>query len=97
MIETVLLIVGGLVIAYLAFLTYYQRKINRKYHKLFNTIVESITMQQGINSKQADINELLGKNLEIVGVHTKLIPPSVTMQAEAFLRWHNERKEEDNG
>lgn len=92
MIEAVLLVVAGLVIAYLAVLTWFQRKVNRKYHKLFNTIVESIRIQQGINDKQAEINEMLGKNLEILGVHTKLIPPSVTMQAEAFLRWHNERK-----
>jgi hypothetical protein len=96
MIELVLFLLAGLTICYLAGLTYYQRKINRKYHKLFNTIVESITMQQGINDKQANINELLGKNLEILGVHTKLIAPSVTMQAEAFLRWHNDKKE-DNG
>jgi len=96
MIDAVLLIFAGLVILYLGLLTWFQRRVNRKYHKLFNTIVKSITLQQGINDKQAEINEMLGKNLEILGVHTKLIPPSVTMQAEAFLRWHNEKKE-DNG
>jgi len=74
-----------------------QKVVNKKSERLFNTIVESITIQQGINDKQANVNELLGKNLEILGVHTKLIKPSVTMEAEAFLRWHNERKEEKDG
>lgn len=96
MIEIVLLVLAGLTICYLVGFSYYQRKINQKYHKLFDTIVNSITIQQGVNSKQSEINELLGNNLEIVGVFTKLIPPSVTMQAEAFLRWHNDKKE-DNG
>ena len=74
-----------------------QKLVNKKSERLFNTIVESITIQQGINDKQSGINELLSKNMEIVGVHTKLIKPSVTMEAEAFLRWHNERKEEKDG
>ena len=74
-----------------------QKVVNKKSERLFNTIVESITIQQGINDKQANVNELLGKNLEILGVHTKLIKPSVTMEAEAFLRWHNEKKEDNDG
>jgi hypothetical protein len=96
MIEIVLFLLAGLTICFIAGFAYYQRQINQKYHKLFNSIVQGITIQQGVNDKQSEINELMGKNLEILGVHTKLIPPSVTMQAEAFLRWHNDKKE-DNG
>lgn len=95
MIEIILSVVVLALSGALAFLFFAQRKINKKYHKLFDTIVHSITIQQDVNSKQLDINDLLGKNLEILGVHTKLIPPSVTMQAEAFLRWHNERKNDE--
>lgn len=75
-----------------------QRAKNKNFLKLFDIIVGSLQAQRGINEKQNDINETLGTNLEILGVHTKLIPPSIAMQAEAFLAWHNKRKEEkDNG
>lgn len=75
-----------------------QRRINKSYNKLLNSIVQTIAAQKEINDKQLDINDNLGQNVEILGVHTKLIPPSVAMQAEAFLAWHNKRREEkDDG
>tara|TARA_R110000822_G_scaffold272480_2_gene395029 strand:- start:454 stop:753 length:300 start_codon:yes stop_codon:yes gene_type:complete len=97
MIEWVLLGLSTLIIAFLVFLTHLQRQVNKKSHRLFDSIVKSITIQQGINDKQSEVNEMLGKNQEILGVHTRLIPPSVTMEAEAFLRWHNEKKEDKDG
>ena len=97
MIEWTLIGLSALIIGCLIWVIHTQRQVNKKSHRLFNTIVESITIQQGINDKQGEINEMLGKNQEILGVHTKLIPPSVTMQAEAFLRWHNEKKEDKDG
>ena len=75
-----------------------QRTKNKNFLRLFDIIVGSFNAQRGINEKQHDINETMARNLEILGVHTKLIPPSIAMQAEAFLAWHNKRKgEKDNG
>lgn len=88
-----LLVTAALLIAVAA-----QRRINKSYNKLLNSIVQTISAQKEINDKQLDINDNLGQNVEILGVHTKLIPPSVAMQAEAFLAWHNKRREEkDDG
>lgn len=53
--------------------------------------------QQKLNMRQQEINTMLEANIEILGVHTKLIKPSVAMEAQAFLQWHNRRKEEKNG
>jgi predicted negative regulator of RcsB-dependent stress response len=95
--DWVLLVSFLLIIGLLAWIVYAQRQINKKSHQLFNTIVESITIQQGINDKQSDVNDLISKNQEILGVHTRLIPPTVGMEAEAFLRWHNGKKDEKDG
>jgi hypothetical protein len=71
-----------------------QRAKNFALVKLCSTIIKAISAQRDLNEKQNEINNSLGQNLEILGVHTKLIPPSIAMQAEAFLAWHNKRKEE---
>jgi hypothetical protein len=71
-----------------------QRAKNFALVKLSSTIIKAISAQRDLNEKQNEINNSLGQNLEILGVHTKLIPPSIAMQAEAFLAWHNKRKEE---
>lgn len=71
------------------------RHNDKQYERLFNTIVKGMQAQREINEQQMDINSSLGQNLEILGVHTKLIPPSIAMQAEAFLAWNNKRKEEN--
>lgn len=67
----------------------------KQYERLFNLLHKAMEAQREINDEQMDINNLLGQNLEILGVHTKLIPPSIAMQAEAFLAWNNKRKEEN--
>jgi len=71
-----------------------QRAKNFALVKLSSTIIKAISAQRDVNEKQHEINNSLGQNLEILGVHTKLIPPSIAMEAEAFLAWHNKRKEE---
>ena len=71
-----------------------QRAKNFALVKLSSTIIQAISAQRDVNEKQHEINNSLGQNLEILGVHTKLIPPSIAMEAEAFLAWHNKRKEE---
>jgi hypothetical protein len=71
-----------------------QRAKNFALVKLSSTIIQAISAQRDVNEKQHEINNSLGQNLEILGVHTKLIPPSIAMEAEAFLAWHNKRKNE---
>jgi hypothetical protein len=66
--------------------------------RLCENLVQALQAQRHINDQQSNINESLSENLEILGVHTKLIPPSIAMQAEAFLAWYNKRKgEKGNG
>ena len=84
-------------IAFVAFWLLVRSRLNALLH-LCETLVKALKAQRHINETQTEINESLGQNLEILGVHTKLIPPSIAMQAEAFLAWYNKRKEErDNG
>lgn len=60
-------------------------------------LVDALSEQQTINVAQQQMNELINTNLEILGVHTKLIKPSIGFEATQFLAWHNKKKEEDNG
>ena len=60
-------------------------------------LVDALSEQQNINTAQQQMNELINTNLEILGVHTKLIKPSIGFEATQFLAWHNKKKEEDNG
>ena len=58
---------------------------------------ELMGKQSGLNMNQARLNSEIANNLEILGVHTQLIEPSIGFEATAFLAWHNNTKEEDNG
>lgn len=51
--------------------------------------------QQKVNLGQQGINDLIGQNLEILGVHTRLIEPTIAYEASAFLAWWNKKKEEN--
>lgn len=54
--------------------------------------------QNKINKSQKQLNEAIANNLEILGVHTKLIEPDIAYEASAFLAWVNhKRKRENNG
>lgn len=92
-----LIVWSVLLTGYSAFMTAYFFKKDKDYRAIFSAIVQTTTAQKNINDSQYSINNTLATNLEILGVHTKLIPPSVSMQAESFLRWHNERKENNDG
>ena len=84
-------------ILFIGFFVLVRGRLNALLH-LCETLVKALQAQRHINEQQTEINENIGQNLEILGVHTKLIPPSIAMQAEAFLAWYNKRKEErDNG
>lgn len=98
MIEMLLIIwLGVSNIAFLAFFFMVRSRFAALLH-LSEVLVKALKAQRHINEAQTEINENIGQNLEMLGVHTKLIPPTIAMQAEAFLAWYNKRKEErDNG
>lgn len=50
--------------------------------------------QTKVNIGQQAVNDLIGQNLEILGVHTRLIEPTIAYEASAFLSWYNKKKEE---
>lgn len=61
-------------------------------------ILETVQMQSEINISQQQMNEIINTNLEILGVHTNLIKPSIGYEATQFLAWYNNRKREgENG
>lgn len=61
-------------------------------------LADVATEQQKVNDMVQQGMQHVDSNLEILGVHTKLIPPTVSYEASAFLAWYNKKKEEkDNG
>jgi len=64
--------------------------------KATHNILESMQMQSDINLSQQQMNEIVNTNLEILGVHTNLIKPSIGYEASQFLAWYNNRKKEGN-
>jgi hypothetical protein len=49
--------------------------------------------QTKVNLAQQAVNDLIGQNLEILGVHTHLIEPTIAYEASSFLAWYNKKKE----
>jgi hypothetical protein len=49
--------------------------------------------QTKVNLGQQAVNDLIGQNLEILGVHTRLIEPTIAYEASSFLAWYNKKKE----
>lgn len=62
--------------------------------KTIEVIVNTIGEHQKLFHSQNEMNEMIAKHLEVLGVHTKLIKPSVSYEAEAYLAWINKKKEE---
>jgi hypothetical protein len=65
--------------------------------KALGNVIEAAQLQGDVNDSQQAMNEIINTNLEILGVHTKLIKPSIGYEATQFLAWYNTRKEENNG
>lgn len=65
--------------------------------KALSNVIEASQMQNEINQSQQQLNEIINTNLEILGIHTNLIKPSIGYEATQFLAWYNKRKEGNNG
>lgn len=61
---------------------------------ILTNLTSVIEEQQKINNAQRSLNEAISTNLEILGVHTKLIEPDIAYEASAFLAWFNNKKKE---
>jgi len=76
-------------------------KVRKSVLMIVNLVANFIKLsdeQSKINKSQKQLNEAIATNLEILGVHTKLIEPDIAYEASAFLAWvNNKRKREDNG
>ena len=78
--------------------------LHREFHKLRTGALDLLTLlgnmakvfdeQHKINKSQQQYNEAVSTNLEILGIHTKLIEPDIAYEASAFLAWYNKRKKE---
>lgn len=62
--------------------------------QILTNITKLIEEQSKINHAQATLNDAVSTNLEILGVHTKLIEPDIAYEASAFLAWFNNKKKE---
>ena len=97
MIETLLSLALVVVSVYVMWL-------HREFHKLRTGALDLLTLlgnmakvfdeQHKINQSQQQYNEAVSTNLEILGIHTKLIEPDIAYEASAFLAWYNKRKKE---
>lgn len=96
MIEIALGVTSLLLAAWIIHLT---RKINNLMKGFASLIVAMQNLarvaeeQQKVNVSQQGLNDLIGQNLEILGVHTRLIEPTIAYEASAFLSWYNKKKE----
>jgi hypothetical protein len=88
----------------LVVLVVYVMWLHREFHKLRSGALDLLTLlgnmakvfdeQHKINQSQQQYNEAVSTNLEILGIHTKLIEPDIAYEASAFLAWYNKRKKE---
>jgi uncharacterized protein with HEPN domain len=91
----------GILVAYNIWQHIRLAKIRKSVLMVVNLVANFLKLtdeQHKINKSQKQLNEAIANNLEILGVHTKLIEPDIAYEASAFLAWINhKRKREDNG
>lgn len=90
---------GVVVVALAAWVIHLSNKINNLMKGFASLIVAMQNLakvaeeQQKVNISQQGLNDLIGQNLEILGVHTRLIEPTIAYEASSFLAWYNKKKE----
>jgi hypothetical protein len=62
-----------------------------------NNVLLALSELSGALEAQNGLNQEVNRNLEILGVHTKLLRPSIGFEAESFLANYNRKKGKDNG
>jgi hypothetical protein len=65
--------------------------------KGLNNVLLALSELSGALEAQNGLNQEVNRNLEILGVHTKLLKPSIGFEAESFLANYNKKKGKDNG
>lgn len=91
---------GVIVLALAGLVLHLNRKMNNMRNALASLIMAMQNLakvaeeQQKINISQQGLNDLIGQNLETLGVHTRLIEPTIAYEASAFLSWYNNKKKE---
>jgi uncharacterized protein with HEPN domain len=91
----------GVVAAYAIWVHIQLSKVRKSVLMMVNLLANFVKLsdeQNKINKSQKQLNDAIATNLEILGVHTKLIEPDIAYEASAFLAWvNNKRKRENNG
>ena len=62
-----------------------------------NNVLLALSELSGALEAQNGLNQEVNRNLEILGVNTKLLRPSIGFEAESFLANYNRKKGKDNG
>lgn len=65
--------------------------------KTIENIVGTVGEHSNVFKSQNELNQMVFKHLEVLGVHTKLVKPTIGYEAEAYLAWINKKKEDKNG
>ena len=97
-----LALIGVCVLAYLYYRLYRAWKQSaqitlKMFSEMVTTVentIKSIGEHSKIHESQNEVNEIVGRYLEVLAVHTKLIKPTIGFEAEQFLAWINKKKEE---
>ena len=91
----------GVVTGYAIWLHFQIKGVRKNILLVVNLLANFVKLsdeQNKINKSQKQLNDAIATNLEILGVHTKLIEPDIAYEASAFLAWvNNKRKRENNG
>lgn len=62
-----------------------------------NNMMKALQELSAALEAQNGLNQEVNRNLEILGVHTKLLKPTIGFEAESFLANYNRKKREENG
>lgn len=65
--------------------------------KGLNNVLMALSELSGALEAQNGLNQEVNRNLEILGVHTKLLKPTIGFEAESFLANYNNKKGKENG
>lgn len=62
-----------------------------------NNMMKALQELSAALEAQNGLNQEVNRNLEILGVHTRLLKPTIGFEAESFLANYNRKKREENG